>query len=127
MMGLSTRGSISLGWALVAGRKRVPRPAAGKTALRTLMVIGLVDPVVVGFYFTAGRGEKKINTKQCGLKPTAESQKTQRRAGKAEKRAWRGSAGKSCPPVFLFFAFPAPSPPPCDLARGIVTAPLLPL
>src|SRR5580692_3575893 len=35
MMGLSTRGSISLGWALVAGRKRVPRPAAGKTALRT--------------------------------------------------------------------------------------------
>src|SRR6266568_3650994 len=34
MMGLSTRGSISLGCALVAGRKRVPRPAAGKTALR---------------------------------------------------------------------------------------------
>src|SRR6185436_5963600 len=36
MVGLSTRGSISFGWALVAGRKRVPRPAAGKTALRTL-------------------------------------------------------------------------------------------
>jgi len=35
MMGLSTRGSISLGWALVAGRKRVPSPAAGNTALRT--------------------------------------------------------------------------------------------
>jgi hypothetical protein len=35
MMGLSTRGSISLGCALVAGRKRVPRPAAGKTALRS--------------------------------------------------------------------------------------------
>src|SRR6266568_5483639 len=34
MMGLSTSGSISLGCALVAGRKRVPRPAAGKTALR---------------------------------------------------------------------------------------------
>src|SRR6266851_9808635 len=34
MIGLSTRGSISLGWAFVAGRKRVPRPAAGKTALR---------------------------------------------------------------------------------------------
>src|SRR5579863_997061 len=32
--GLSTMGSISLGWALVAGRKRVPRPATGKTALR---------------------------------------------------------------------------------------------
>src|SRR5271156_2614800 len=37
MMGLSTSGSISLGWALVAGRKRVPRPAAGNTALRTFM------------------------------------------------------------------------------------------
>ncbi len=35
MIGLSTSGSISLGWALVAGRKRVPQPAAGKTALRT--------------------------------------------------------------------------------------------
>src|SRR5580658_4431389 len=41
MMGLSTSGSISLGWALVAGRKRVPSPAAGKTALRTLMAIGI--------------------------------------------------------------------------------------
>ena len=37
MVGLSTSGSISLGWAFVAGRKRVPRPAAGNTALRTLM------------------------------------------------------------------------------------------
>src|SRR5262245_47481053 len=34
MSGLSTRASISLGWALVAGRKRVPNPAAGKTAFR---------------------------------------------------------------------------------------------
>src|SRR5437870_13211909 len=34
MIGLSTSGSISFGWALVAGRKRVPRPAAGKIALR---------------------------------------------------------------------------------------------
>ncbi len=34
MRGLSTRQSISLGVALVAGRKRVPMPAAGKTALR---------------------------------------------------------------------------------------------
>src|SRR5258708_35748940 len=118
MMGLSTRGSISLGWALVAGRKRVPRPAAGKTALRTLMVIGLVDPVVVGFYFTAGRGEKKINTKQCGLKPTAESQKTQKRAGKAEKRAWRGTAGESSPQDFIFFAFPSPFAAPHEPSAG---------
>src|SRR4051794_11892319 len=35
MAGLSTSGSISLGCALVAGRKRVPRPAAGITALVT--------------------------------------------------------------------------------------------
>src|ERR1700687_4037512 len=35
MMGLSTRGSISFGCALVAERKRVPNPAAGKIALRT--------------------------------------------------------------------------------------------
>jgi hypothetical protein len=33
MTGLSTSGSISLGWALVAGRKRVPQPAAGKDRL----------------------------------------------------------------------------------------------
>src|SRR6201998_1997119 len=39
IMGLSTSGSISLGWALVAGRNRVPRPAAGRTALRTFIVV----------------------------------------------------------------------------------------
>src|SRR5450755_3741463 len=39
MMGLSTSGSISFGWALVAGRKRVPNPAAGKIALRTLRIL----------------------------------------------------------------------------------------
>src|SRR5436190_11560741 len=37
--GLSTKGSISLGWALVAGRNRVPSPAAGKTAFRTFAFI----------------------------------------------------------------------------------------
>src|SRR5881394_2535527 len=31
--GLSTMGSISLGLALVTGRKRLPRPATGNTAL----------------------------------------------------------------------------------------------
>src|SRR5262245_61970776 len=35
MTGLSTRGSISFGCALVAGRNRVPHPAAGNTAFRT--------------------------------------------------------------------------------------------
>src|SRR5690606_24571148 len=35
MIGRSTIGSISLGCAFVAGKKRVPRPAAGMTPLRT--------------------------------------------------------------------------------------------
>src|SRR5215472_10654910 len=35
MTGLSTTGIISFGITFVAGRKRVPSPAAGKTALRT--------------------------------------------------------------------------------------------
>src|ERR1700743_46830 len=37
--GRSTRVSISFGIALVAGRKRVPRPATGNTALRTRFVV----------------------------------------------------------------------------------------
>src|SRR5439155_11111871 len=37
IVGLSTIGSISFGWAFVAGRNLVPRPAAGNTALRTVM------------------------------------------------------------------------------------------
>jgi hypothetical protein len=39
MSGLSTIGSISLGLALVAGRKRVPKPATGNTALVTLVMV----------------------------------------------------------------------------------------
>jgi hypothetical protein len=38
--GLSTTGSISFGVALVAGRKRVPSPAAGITALVTAPAAG---------------------------------------------------------------------------------------
>src|SRR5262249_43373149 len=38
IVGLSTSGSISLGWAFVAGRNRVPSPAAGNTAFLTFMV-----------------------------------------------------------------------------------------
>src|ERR1700736_5956843 len=44
--GLSTTGSISFGLALVAGRKRVPRPATGNTAVRMadlkLVLIGIL-------------------------------------------------------------------------------------
>src|SRR6202162_3515120 len=46
MSGLSTTGSISFGLALVAGRKRVPRPATGNTAVRMadlkLVLIGIL-------------------------------------------------------------------------------------
>src|SRR5271156_4899147 len=42
MRGLSTSGNISLGCALVAGKNRVPRPAAGKTAFRTFAIIDLI-------------------------------------------------------------------------------------
>src|SRR5436309_1661983 len=41
--GLSTTGSISFGSALVAGNVRVPRPATGKTALRTGLCMDLLD------------------------------------------------------------------------------------
>src|SRR5215468_6757715 len=46
MMGLSTTLSISFGCALVAGKNRVPSPAAGKTALRTLRPAALFPWVV---------------------------------------------------------------------------------
>src|SRR5215469_7320838 len=39
MIGLSMSGSISFGCALVAGKKRVPNPATGKTALRTFFAM----------------------------------------------------------------------------------------
>src|SRR5512138_3190631 len=38
MRGLSTIGNISLGLAFVAGKKRVPRPATGNTAVRISFV-----------------------------------------------------------------------------------------
>ncbi len=39
MSGLSTIGSISFGLALVTGRKRLPKPATGKTAFLSLACI----------------------------------------------------------------------------------------
>src|SRR6202012_5207288 len=42
MTGLSTTGSISLGTALVAGKNRVPMPATGNKALRTVLTLGMV-------------------------------------------------------------------------------------
>src|SRR3989344_4353725 len=39
MIGLSTIGRISLGWAFVAGKNRVPNPAAGITTFLTFLAI----------------------------------------------------------------------------------------
>jgi hypothetical protein len=50
MSGLSTTLSISLGLAFVAGKKRVPSPATGKTALVTALVFnGMESPIYLGF------------------------------------------------------------------------------
>src|SRR5579862_7776685 len=48
-------GSISFGCALVAGRKRVPKPAAGSTALSTRLV---------GVVMVLGRSEFSVRPKQ---------------------------------------------------------------
>src|SRR5437879_4562560 len=73
MVGLSTRGSISLGCALVAGRKRVPSPAAGKTALRTL-----ADDI----------------TLQCAVRP-GRAQQTVCSGRGAKRSIWETAHGKS--------------------------------
>src|SRR5688572_24082926 len=56
--GLSTSGSISLGLDFVAGRNRVPRPAAGKTALRILFAIALL--------LNSRYGQKRECNRACG-------------------------------------------------------------
>jgi hypothetical protein len=52
--GLSTTGSISFGCAFVAGRKRVPKPAAGSTALRTRLIGGVII-FFVPVFFNCGK------------------------------------------------------------------------
>src|SRR5437763_7577879 len=56
MIGLATTGSISFGCALVAGRKRVPSPAAGNTALR----IAVTDLLYFFFFFARSRRDSWI-------------------------------------------------------------------
>src|SRR5947199_9025427 len=65
MIRLSTSGSISLGWALVAGRKRVPNPAAGKTALQTFIIffIGGAKAKQIGCCFASKR--RAVIPKHC--------------------------------------------------------------
>ncbi len=49
MTGLSTTGSISFGWALVAGKRRVPSPATGMIALRIFMCSIIADLRAQGY------------------------------------------------------------------------------
>src|SRR6201985_2290438 len=44
--GLSTTGNISFGLALVAGKKRVPRPATGNTALVTFSIFQILAVMI---------------------------------------------------------------------------------
>src|SRR5689334_19489027 len=59
--GLSTRTSISFGWAFVAGRNRVPSPAAGRTALRTLL---LMAPILSQVQFPRDRPRLSSRTRR---------------------------------------------------------------
>src|ERR1700744_4622968 len=54
IIGLSTIGSISLGIALVCGRKRVPKPAAAITALVTCAMMCLLSISVDGIVSHCG-------------------------------------------------------------------------
>src|SRR6218665_88930 len=84
--GLSTTGSISLGDALVAGKKRVPRPATGNTALR--MVLATVMAVTSGrvgpwhVVFSPGApGDRSIGPALPRRRPAAGAPGPARRGG----------------------------------------------
>lgn len=59
-MGASTIVSISLGTVLVAGKKRVPRPAAGMTAFVTF-------DIALGFLKTPVERQGNKAWKGCGM------------------------------------------------------------
>src|SRR5258707_15793293 len=61
MSGLSTTGNISLGCALVAGRNRVPSPAAGRTALRTRCIFSVISSFSSPSYLTCRQHLKSIH------------------------------------------------------------------
>ena len=149
--GLSTTGSSSFGTALVAGRKRVPRPAAGMTALVTgfgvegtswanLSRRGVPNPAPVacdgrpgpsGPSAPAGSGARPAQRRARAGDAAAGAQRAAPRAGRGrapDRRPCSGSprARRRSPPT----SRSAPSPRPIDvlaawLARG--TRVLLPV
>src|SRR6186713_3352361 len=64
--GLSTMGSISFGLALVAGRKRVPRPATGNTATSIRLCFDFA-----GMWAPAFQGAETLPCRPCGLAGSA--------------------------------------------------------
>src|ERR1700721_1234977 len=56
--GLSTTGNISLGCAFVAGRNRVPKPATGRTALRTRFRSELIFTILSRSYIKREEGRE---------------------------------------------------------------------
>src|SRR5262245_61224431 len=97
MIGLSTRGSISLGWALVAGRKRVPRPAAGNTALRVFFVVAMraLSAMLSQGLRRTGDGPRAMLRDRAGLEVRGREPRARAldaRAARGEPRADRGLA-----------------------------------
>src|ERR1700719_422598 len=74
MVGLSTSGSISFGCALVTGKNLVPRPAAGKIALRTVI-----------FHNLSG-----VGVRRHPARPRAPDRAHGRRAPDHHARRWQG-------------------------------------
>src|ERR1700735_68732 len=77
--GLSTSGSISFGVALVAGRKRVPKPAAGITALRIFCGIIELDVSLLFYLFSIVRSRAEHERTQREGRGT--NQKDRRKTG----------------------------------------------
>src|SRR4249920_1329051 len=67
MSGLSTIGSISFGLALVTGRKRLPRPATGKTAFLSFTPMGSeVFQLLNEFFFLENRDTERAGLVELG-------------------------------------------------------------
>src|SRR5262245_57114899 len=62
--GLSRSGSISLGWDLVAGRNRVPSPAAGTTSFLT---VAMVPALPRGLRIIPSRGNPLLSSSMPAL------------------------------------------------------------
>src|SRR5919106_1403907 len=102
MAGLSRSGSISFGWAFVAGRKRVPSPAAGMTALRTaLMGLGAYPRTFRAMHVFA-RGytfhDAHLRVRMHLVRSAHRGLSTNRRGSADDLRGLRRNAPQGVPP-----------------------------